>query len=212
MNVNEYWSWWAGALALGGVTIAFYLTTGRPLGVSGSWTRLASLRDERSREKAEAAMHAAPQGADDLLMQATLAEFGADVAEKLMAGGPAPAAAAMAVKPAAPRAPWTAHLTFLAMLMVGGLLATFSAGGFEVTLAMDHTYTSFFGDGWTGFTFLAVGGMLVGFGTQMAGGCTSGHGLSGCARMVPASLYATAMFFGTAVTVSALLEVIHHAS
>lgn len=211
MNVSEYWSWWAGALALGGVTIAFYLATGRPLGVSGSWTRLASIRDERSREKTEAAMHAMPQGADDALMQATLAEFGADVAEKLMAGGPAPSAPAP-VKPAAVRAPWTAHLTFLVMLMAGGLLAAFSAGGFEVTLSMDHTYTSFFGDGWSGFTFLALGGMLVGFGTQMAGGCTSGHGLSGCARLVPASLYATAMFFGTAVAVSALLEVIRHAS
>ncbi len=211
MNMNEYWSWWAGALALGGVTIAFYLTTGRPLGVSGSWTRLASIRDERSREKAEAALHATPQGADDALMQATLAEFGADVAEKLMSGGPAPSAP-MPVKAAAPRAPWTAHLAFLVMLMVGGLLAAFSVGAFEVTLSMDRTYTSFFGDGWSGFAFLALGGMLVGFGTQMAGGCTSGHGLSGCARLVPASLYATAMFFGAAVTVSALLEVIRHAN
>jgi uncharacterized membrane protein YedE/YeeE len=156
-------------------------------------------------------MQAAPQGMDDALMKATLAEFGTDVAEQIMSGDPA-SAPAMTIKPAAPRAPWTAHVTFLVMLMVGGLLATLAAGGFEVSLAMDNAYTSFFGDGWTSFAFLALGGMLVGFGTQMAGGCTSGHGLSGCARMVPASLYATAMFFGTAVAVSALLEVIRHAS
>jgi hypothetical protein len=209
--MNEYWSWWMGALALGGVTVGFYLTTGRPLGVSGSWARLASVRDERNHEKTQAAMQAAPQGADDALMKATLAEFGADVAEKIMSGDPAPASA-MPVKPAAPRAPWTAHAAFLVMLMAGGMLATLASGGFEVSLAMDNAYSSFFGEGWSGFAFLALGGMLVGFGTQMAGGCTSGHGLSGCARMVPASLYATAMFFGTAVAVSALLEVIRHAS
>jgi uncharacterized membrane protein YedE/YeeE len=49
------------------------------------------------------------------------------------------------------------------------------------------------------------GGMLVGFGTRLAGGCSSGHGLSGCGRLRPVSLLATAVFFGTAVLVSFLL-------
>lgn len=49
------------------------------------------------------------------------------------------------------------------------------------------------------------GGILVGFGTRLAGGCSSGHGLSGCGRLRPVSLVATAVFFGTAVAVSFLL-------
>jgi uncharacterized membrane protein YedE/YeeE len=53
---------------------------------------------------------------------------------------------------------------------------------------------------------LFFGGALVGFGTRMSGGCTSGHGLSGCGRLQPASLAATAVFFGVAIGVSFLLE------
>jgi uncharacterized membrane protein YedE/YeeE len=41
---------------------------------------------------------------------------------------------------------------------------------------------------------LLVGGLLVGFGTQMGGGCTSGHGVCGLARLSPRSLAATAAF------------------
>jgi uncharacterized membrane protein YedE/YeeE len=53
---------------------------------------------------------------------------------------------------------------------------------------------------------LAVGGLLVGAGTRMAGGCTSGHGLSGAGRLVPASLAATAIFFGVGAAVSMALN------
>jgi uncharacterized membrane protein YedE/YeeE len=52
---------------------------------------------------------------------------------------------------------------------------------------------------------LFVGGVLVGFGTRLAGGCSSGHGLSGCGRLRPVSILATAVFFGAAVLVSFLL-------
>jgi hypothetical protein len=217
--MSEYWSWWMGALALGGMTIGFYLATGRPLGVSGSWARLSAIGEERERAKQEAAlkssMKQAPQEADDALMKATIAEFGEEVAAKIMAGETAQKTADVAAKPApvsSARAPWTAHAVFLIMLLLGGYAAAMLSGGFEPSLVMDADYATYFGDGWTGFAFLALGGILVGFGTQMAGGCTSGHGLSGCSRLVPASLYATAMFFGTAVAISALIEVISHAN
>jgi hypothetical protein len=53
---------------------------------------------------------------------------------------------------------------------------------------------------------LVLGGALVGFGTTLAGGCSSGHGLFGCARLQPGSLLATASFFGAAVGVSLVLK------
>jgi uncharacterized protein len=46
-----------------------------------------------------------------------------------------------------------------------------------------------------GLTLLVGGGFLVGFGTAYAGGCTSGHGLSGVANLQPASFLALASFF-----------------
>ena len=41
---------------------------------------------------------------------------------------------------------------------------------------------------------LVAGGVLVGFGTRMGGGCTSGHGVCGISRLSPRSLVATAAF------------------
>jgi uncharacterized protein len=41
---------------------------------------------------------------------------------------------------------------------------------------------------------LIAGGLLVGFGTRLANGCTSGHGVCGLARLSPRSLAATATF------------------
>jgi uncharacterized membrane protein YedE/YeeE len=47
-------------------------------------------------------------------------------------------------------------------------------------------------------------GLLAGFGTRMAGGCTSGHGVCGIARLSARSLVATAVFMATAVAVVAV--------
>ena len=48
--------------------------------------------------------------------------------------------------------------------------------------------------------WMAVAGLLVGFGTGLGGGCTSGHGVCGIARLSPRSLLATGVFmvFGVA--------------
>jgi len=45
---------------------------------------------------------------------------------------------------------------------------------------------------------VVIGGLLVGFGTRLGSGCTSGHGVSGIARLSPRSLVATATFMGMA--------------
>jgi uncharacterized protein len=45
---------------------------------------------------------------------------------------------------------------------------------------------------------LIVGGLLVGFGTPLGGGCTSGHGVCGIARLSPRSILATLVFMGSA--------------
>jgi len=46
---------------------------------------------------------------------------------------------------------------------------------------------------------LAVAGLLVGFGTRMGGGCTSGHGVCGLSRLSTRSLTATVIFMGAAM-------------
>ena len=48
---------------------------------------------------------------------------------------------------------------------------------------------------------LFVAGLLVGVGTRLANGCTSGHGVCGLARLSPRSLAAVGVFMGTAFAV-----------
>jgi uncharacterized protein len=49
-------------------------------------------------------------------------------------------------------------------------------------------------------------GLLVGIGTRLAGGCTSGHGICGLARFSPRSIVATCVFVATAAVVVAIVR------
>jgi uncharacterized membrane protein YedE/YeeE len=53
-----------------------------------------------------------------------------------------------------------------------------------------------------------VSGLLVGFGTRMGGGCTSGHGICGISRLSTRSILATVMFMGTAIATVAIVRVL----
>jgi uncharacterized membrane protein YedE/YeeE len=53
---------------------------------------------------------------------------------------------------------------------------------------------------------LAAAGLLVGFGTRMGGGCTSGHGICGISRLSTRSILATVMFMGTAIATVAIVR------
>jgi uncharacterized membrane protein YedE/YeeE len=48
---------------------------------------------------------------------------------------------------------------------------------------------------WQGWLFLIVGGILIGFGSRYAGGCTSGHAISGLSNLQLPSLIAVIGFF-----------------
>jgi uncharacterized membrane protein YedE/YeeE len=72
------------------------------------------------------------------------------------------------------------------------------------------------GYGWLTDTFsapvvvlvLALSGVLIGYGAKLAGGCTSGNGLSGTSMLSPAALAATGTFFATAIAVSLLTKAV----
>lgn len=77
-------------------------------------------------------------------------------------------------------APWRA--LFLAGLVLGALL---------MSLLRPDLAASTLQTGWTG---MIVGGLVVGFGTRMGSGCTSGHGVCGMARLSRRSIVATLTF------------------
>ena len=55
---------------------------------------------------------------------------------------------------------------------------------------------------------LVIGGLLVGFGTRLGSGCTSGHGVCGLSRLSPRSMVATALFMGAGFATVALSHLV----
>jgi uncharacterized protein len=53
---------------------------------------------------------------------------------------------------------------------------------------------------------IAAAGLAVGVGTRLSGGCTSGHGICGMARLSPRSIVATVIFMVTAIVVVAIVR------
>jgi hypothetical protein len=53
---------------------------------------------------------------------------------------------------------------------------------------------------------LIAAGLLVGFGTRLGGGCTSGHGICGIARLSPRSITATVVFVVVAMLTVAVMR------
>ena len=55
---------------------------------------------------------------------------------------------------------------------------------------------------------LVIGGLLVGFGTRLGSGCTSGHGVCGMSRLSPRSLVSTITFISTGIITVTLLDML----
>jgi uncharacterized membrane protein YedE/YeeE len=75
---------------------------------------------------------------------------------------------------------------------LGGLLLA----GLGVRLVWPSAFTS---SPVGGLGTIAVAGVLVGFGTRLGGGCTSGHGVCGMSRLSARSVVATLAFMATGV-------------
>lgn len=102
--------------------------------------------------------------------------------------------------------PLAGHFAFFGGVIGGGLVASLLTGTLAVSFAPGARFAHIFGDSpLLTAIVMGTGGVLVGAGTRMARGCTSGHGLCGVARFERGSLLATVAFFGTGVIVSMLI-------
>jgi uncharacterized protein len=194
--------WWLGAPALALVTIGFFLLTKRTMGVSGSFGRVLDAKAAREQDRIRAQLDEDPEATREALRLATMEEFG--TAMPPSDGGQAATATAAVL----PTLPWGVHVTFVAFIFVGGLIMALAMGRFSARMELCEEFGHVVASGWHVWPALAIGGVLVGFGTRMAGGCTTGHGLTGCARMQIGSLLATGIFVGCAVAVSIVLGVL----
>lgn len=76
---------------------------------------------------------------------------------------------------------WREQLAFVVGLLAAPHLVIAAGGSIVQTVPDD-------------FALLGIAGILVGFGTTIGNGCTSGHGVCGLASLSPRSAVATAMF------------------
>ncbi|MEQ1639475.1 MAG: YeeE/YedE thiosulfate transporter family protein [Novosphingobium sp.] len=89
-------------------------------------------------------------------------------------------------------APRGLAIAFVLGLPLGALAVTVVTGGVETQFPASALR-------------LAVAGLLVGFGTRLGSGCTSGHGVCGMSRLSRRSIAATAIFMGSGfATVAAM--------
>jgi uncharacterized membrane protein YedE/YeeE len=86
------------------------------------------------------------------------------------------------------------RLPFVGGLVLGGVLSAVLGGGWHPTWALG-TFDRTIGYGPAGkLAWMFIGGLFIGFGTRLAGGCTSGHGLFGMANFERPSIIATLSF------------------
>lgn len=103
------------------------------------------------------------------------------------------------------------RLPFLTGLMLGGAISAFLSGGwapiwdlgmFDQVIGFGHAAT---------LAWMFVGGALIGFGTRLANGCTSGHGIFGLSNLELPSLVATLAFMASGtVTTQVVYRLLFH--
>jgi uncharacterized membrane protein YedE/YeeE len=97
------------------------------------------------------------------------------------------------------------RLPFLAGLVLGGVSSAVTSSGWSPFWDLGVFDTTL---GWSRAGKLAwmfAGGLLIGFGTRMAGGCTSGHGIFGLSNLERSSFAATLSFMAAGVVISNLV-------
>ncbi len=89
------------------------------------------------------------------------------------------------------------QLVFVLGLLFGGFVTQQWLGGAGIQLMPDNA-----GSSWEGILTLFFGGILVGFGTRWADGCTSGHTINGISQLKLSSLIASICFVAGGVAAS----------
>ena len=205
--MTAYLPWYIGGALLAFVPVLHWLLLDRNLAVSGRFSALvdrvrfgkAEEQPEMSAEELVAAMRAA-----------TLEAFGEEALAELETAAPASSEARTPAPKLRPRQDSPTHLLFLGGLVLGGFVAAQLFGSFELTPGLhgEGLLRTASGNSTVASALLFVGGIFVGFGTRMSGGCTSGHGLCGVSRFQSGSLAATVAFFGAGIIASFGLEML----
>ena len=91
------------------------------------------------------------------------------------------------------------RLPLIAGLLLGGFLSAATSGGWQPQWDLGM-FDAAIGFGPAGkLAWMFVGGLFIGFGTRLAGGCTSGHGIFGLSNFELPSLVTTVSFMAAGI-------------
>ncbi len=95
-------------------------------------------------------------------------------------------------------------------IVIGAFLSAIISGDFQVGVWVPSLWASAFGDSaLLRVLVAAAGGIILGFGARFAGGCTSGHGISGTLQLAVSSWISAIFFFvGGIITAHIIFHVI----
>jgi hypothetical protein len=90
-------------------------------------------------------------------------------------------------------------------IMIGAFLSAQLSGDFDLRWIPDLWADSFGSEAWVRIGVALVGGIVLGLGSRWAGGCTSGHGISGTLQLTVSSWLAAILFFVGGIVTAKLL-------
>lgn len=91
---------------------------------------------------------------------------------------------------------WLWRMKFVLGLILGGLIGSLFLEDPFVNISGNSPYT------------IAIAGLLVGYGTRLGSGCTSGHGVCGISRFSIRSIVATLSFMAAGIATIAILSLV----
>lgn len=97
------------------------------------------------------------------------------------------------------------RLPFLAGLVLGGAISAAAGGGWHPTWALGMLDSALALGPAGKLAWMFVGGLFIGFGTRLAGGCTSGHGIFGLSNFELPSLFSTLSFMAGGIVTTQLI-------
>jgi uncharacterized membrane protein YedE/YeeE len=97
------------------------------------------------------------------------------------------------------------RLPFVVGLFLGGVLSAVLGGGWAPTWTLGMLDARLGLDPLGKLIWMFVGGLFIGFGTRMAGGCTSGHGIFGMSNFELPSFVSTISFMAGGIVTTQLL-------
>ena len=96
-------------------------------------------------------------------------------------------------------------VVFLVAMMLGAFVSSVLSGTFRIETVPAVWRERFGGSVWNRFAWSFLGGVIIMYGARLAGGCTSGHGISGGLQLAVSSWLFLGVMFATGLLASVVM-------